>query len=132
MTRTDFMIWGISLIVLALCMTAGMLWAALKRKKRLTAEVTAECIRINEKNNSAGSSKTYEGVFRYDYRNRLYRSVGIHSVNPPSLGEKRMLLINPDQPEEIYDTKYGRECQLALGRSSLVFFTIGILMIFLA
>ena len=100
-----------------------------KLKARCTAEVTAIVIENVEKKDTdddGGTSITYAPVFSYNYNNRDYMRQSSVSSNPPkySVGEQTVLMINPDKPEEYYnsDGQFGIVIIAILG---IVFVIIG-------
>lgn len=117
---------GIMFFVFALLLAAGILCAAARRKKKLSVRVTADIVGQDERCNSTGSTyKTYAGIYRYAYEGKEYERVGLHSANPPYVGSKRELLINPEHPEEVYDIVQGNDTRKTLIKCIVAFCVIG-------
>lgn len=105
-----------------------------KKMKIFTVSIEACCIDLDfrySKSKHGGRTKLYAPVWEYDYNGNMYtyKENTYTNVNVPQIREVRQLLLNPDEPSELYRPSASiRIMLLIMGLAFSVMGTIGLIM----
>lgn len=112
--NTDHIMGIIIPVVMTCSMVAigvSLIMQDIKKRKRCSIEVRAEVADIVESRNRHDGHLeiTYGTLYRYEYKGHVYNgSTGSYSSrNKDRIGEKKYIMINPDSPTEVMDSKSG-------------------------
>lgn len=75
----------------------------------------------------SGSSKTYSPIYVYEYKGKTYHAGSSFSMAPAAykIGDKVEIVINPDDPTQIYDPEMAKE----MSEAPIIFIVIGVAVI---
>ena len=105
-----------------------------KKMKKFTISIEACCIDLDfrySRSKHGRSIKLYAPIWQYDYNGNMYtyKENTYTNVNVPQIREVRQLLLNPDEPSELYrPSAFVRIMLLIMGLAFAAFGILGLVM----
>lgn len=101
------------------------------KEKKTSFKLSAKVIKLNEADDN--NTKLFAPVYEYSFNNKIYqKEADIYTnVNIPNIGEIVEIMINPNNPEEIYVKEANKTIIIILFIMGLLFVVMSIICLYL-